>query len=172
MTLTLTKSEMLALWRRVHGLDPLRADCTVEAVDGIDIDAWLEPKMRRWYLRQLDTASPALLPVRELARSCSVAATSSALSPVTLPDGVRRVISVKLQGWKRPVEPLAWVDAAPRLARLASPFCQPGPCEPMAVIRADGALLVAPVKVPAVESLRAIIDPGPETYIIDETLLK
>lgn len=169
--LTLTKNEMLALWRKSHGLDTLRADCSVEAVDGIDIDAWLEPKMRRWYLNLLDTAPAHLVPVGEFGRSSSVTVTASPVGAIVPPAAVRRVLSVKLQGWQRPVVPVSEEEAAGRLGRLASPFFRPGRNEPLAVVRADGTLLVAPVDVPVVESLRCVADPGEDVYQLDETLL-
>lgn len=169
--LTLSKTEMLSIWRREHGFEPLRTDCTVEATDGIDIDAWLEPKMRRWYLRLLDTAPVHLLPVRELSRSVTLSSTSAPLAVVTPPEGVRRVISVRLQGWQRPVQPVAEGEAAAALARTASPYGRPGPCEPLAVVRPDGTLLVGPVDIPVIDSFRAVVDPGPETYTLDESLI-
>ena len=37
---------------------------------------------------------------------------------------------------------------------------------------ADGSIAVAPVDIPVVESLRAIVDPGPDTYILCPSLLE
>ena len=49
MKLTLDQSEMLALWKRRHFIEPLRADCTIERTDGIDIDARCREEMRALY---------------------------------------------------------------------------------------------------------------------------
>lgn len=168
--LTLTESQMLARCRLALGFDTLRDDCTVESTSGINVDAWLRPRLRRWYLDLLDTAPAWLLPVDEAARSVSVVAmTSSPLASITPPPGTRRVLSVKLQGWSVPAVPVSEADAAHRLGRLASPFCRPGARDPLAVIRDDGTLLVAPVDIPKVESLKVI--PTPDGYVLDESLI-
>ena len=49
MKLTLDQTEMLALWKRRHFIEPLRADCTIERTDGIDIDARCREEMRALY---------------------------------------------------------------------------------------------------------------------------
>ena len=61
MIVELTRDDMLRLWRTRAGLEPLRTDCRVEAVDGTDADSVLEPMMRAWYLNLLDTADTRLL---------------------------------------------------------------------------------------------------------------
>ena len=47
MKITLSKAEMLKRRRIAGGLEPLRADCTVERTDGIDIDTVLETEIGR-----------------------------------------------------------------------------------------------------------------------------
>lgn len=54
--ITLTRQEMLAQWKLRRALEPLRADCTAQRNDGIDLDRYLTEEMRSWYLRMLDTA--------------------------------------------------------------------------------------------------------------------
>ena len=42
MKITLTREEMLALWRRMRTVEPLRLDCSVGRTDSVDIDAILD----------------------------------------------------------------------------------------------------------------------------------
>lgn len=167
----MTRSEMLACWRRALAIDPTPAGCTVAMFEGIDTDAVIGHHMRQWYLRLLDTADPALLPVDDIARDTTLAAAADSAT-VILPADVRRVVDIRLQGWARAVAPLARdsPEAVRRLARMASPYARPGAGEPLAV-QLPGRLFVAPVDMPVISSLRVIRDPGPDTYILDESLL-
>ena len=82
MKITLTREEMLALWRRMRTVEPLRLDCSVGRTDSVDIDAILDGEMRLWYLNLLDSADPDLLPVENVADAadCSTAAPSSVMT--------------------------------------------------------------------------------------------
>lgn len=40
MKLRLSTDEMLSQWRMRRALEPLRSDCTIERIDGIDIDTF------------------------------------------------------------------------------------------------------------------------------------
>ncbi len=166
-----SETEIITLWRRVLGFDPTRTDCTVEAVDGIGIDEWIRPRIRQWYLNLLDTAPARLLPVNEFGRAAGITVMGHSIALITTPDSARRVISLKLQGWSRAIVPVAESLASDQLARLASPYGKPGNGNPLAVIRADGSILAAPVDIPVVESLRAVADTSPGTYTFDESLI-
>lgn len=165
-----TSTEMLALWRRALGLEIARTDCTVEVFEGIDLNADILSRMRRWYLSLLDTAPPELLPVADFAQTATITPRSDGGCDIALPAKARRILAVKLSGWKNQAVPLSLTDALPRLVRMASPFAGPGPCQPLAILEA-GSLRVYPAA-DKIELLLAVSDPGPEAYILDETLLK
>ncbi len=164
---------MLEIWRQRLGLCTTRTDASIAEWDGIDTDAMLLARMRPWYLHLLDTAPPALLPVSEAARQCTLSQSGSSHHLILPPSDCRRVLSVKMQGWQRSVQPVGhdMPEGAALLRRLASPYARPGTGCPTAVLMADGRIAVAPVDIPVVESLRAILDSGPETYTLCPSLL-
>lgn len=169
--ITLSSSEMLALWRRHLGLSPSRRDCSVEIVEGIDVDDIIAQRIRSWYLDLLDNAPPCLLPTRDY--SPDVRMTLSLDSPwgeIALPPQARRPLSVCLKGWVTDAPVLSPAQAAPRIARMASPFGMPGPCEPLAIRGPDGIVRVTPLAGP-VSSLIAVDDPSPDAYTLDPSLL-
>ena len=173
MTLTLTKSEMLALWKRRHFLEPLRADCTVERSDGIDIDTIACVEMRLWYLRQLTEAPAEMLAPKDIAMTAKVRRSAHGTALITLPQEVVRVVAVKLAGWERPARMVHADDPAIRTGNV---FARPGVAEPLATMLPDGTLeLFSPVSeatLPAVDLLMVITDLGPESYVMNELLIE
>lgn len=165
MKITLTREEMLALWRRMRTVEPLRLDCSVGRTDSVDIDAILDGEMRLWYLNMLDSADPDLLPVENVADAadCSTAAPSSVMT-VRLPEQVRRVVSVRFSQWESPIAP----DADPEQVRrcAANPLWH----RPLAGAISRHTLTVCQPG-GSLEEIMAVTDPGPETYIFDESLL-
>ena len=163
---------MLKLWRKAAGLEPSRVDCTMERVDGIDADAVIEPRMRAWYLRLLDTAPPGLLPAQDASRSihiddCQWHAGAAGL----LPDAVRRLLEVHLTGWKCHAVPCT-PEEQPRRHRLAlNPYSAPGPAHPLCTV-AGRRIHVLPFE-PGdfLDYALAVVDPGPELYTLDDSLL-
>ncbi|MDO4319692.1 MAG: hypothetical protein Q4C34_03880 [Bacteroidales bacterium] len=164
-----TKSQMLSLWRNALGIDTLRSDMTLSRVDGIDIDAYIGRRMRLWYLGLLDTAPLDRLTLTDIAAGVTAVA-DGCCARIDLPDGCRRVASVALAGWQRAVGPVGGDEARRVMARAASPYTLPGICEP-AVVACGRSLLCMPATTPTVASLMAVIDPGPESYVLDESLL-
>ncbi|MEZ3525578.1 MAG: hypothetical protein K1V77_08475 [Muribaculaceae bacterium] len=166
MLLTLTHSEMLKLWRTRAGLEPRRTDCTVERVEGIDADTIIEPRMRAWYLHLLDTAPAELLPVDDAAASISLAGGCG-----TLPPHVRRLLALRLSSWSTTAIP-ASAEHAARIAALArNPYSAPGTSQPACTVAARR-ISVAPWHTgDIVVMATAVSDPGPDTYILDESLL-
>lgn len=151
MLRTLTHDEMLKLWRTAAGLEPRRSDCRVERVEGLDADAVIEPRMRSWYLRLLDTAPPHLLPVA---------------------DGVRRLLSLRLTGWMRPAGPADEAEASRRAALALNPYLRPGPHSPLCITHGRR-LTAAPFEDgDIVAEAMAVTDPGSALYILDESLLE
>ena len=151
--ITLSHSEMLARWRRALGLSTLRTDCSIEAVEGIDIDAVITDKMRKWYLDLLDSADPALLPVERITADFGRA---------------RRILEVKFSGWKRAAVPLTSSEAIPFLSRRSNARRCPTPEHPVAVLTPKG---IHPYPEGNLEYIVGVIDPGPDVYILDESLL-
>lgn len=172
MLRTLTHDEMLKLWRTAAGLEPLRSDCRVERVEGLDADAVIEPRMRSWYLRLLDTAPPQLLPVADVADRLTLTPDPAApRAAATLPDGVRRLLSLRLTGWMRPAGPADEDEASRRAALALNPYLRPGPHSPLCITRGRR-LTAAPFEDgDIVAEAMAVTDPGPELYILDESLL-
>lgn len=161
MIKTYSHQEMLKIWRRNIGLEPLRADCTIEAYEGIEINDIIGRRMRKWYLELLDTAPAHLLPLEDVGAQSSVAG-----RVVSLPANARRPLSVKLKGWPRAA--LIAVEARP--ARISPNYGDISGRRWPTARRAGGVLEVSPEGT-AVESLVAVVDPGPDTYILDESLL-
>ena len=166
---TLSQSEMLALWRRNLGLEPRRTDCSITAYEGIDIDDIILRQMRRWYLNLLDTLDPHLIPTADVAARAAISPRQGGGCEVKPPVGVRRPLTVKLRGWQFHAPVLRNVSPE-RLGSFRSPFLKPGPRTPLAVLSPDGTILAFPAG-DVIEELRAVIDPGPDTYTLDESLL-
>lgn len=162
---------MLALWRRRLGYDDLRRECNIEFFEGHDVDGTIADNMRRWYLHMLDTAPPALVPTRWLAPA-AIKAAGTSLVRMAIPESARRVLAVESPRWSRPAEPLMADAARVALARLASPFCIPDSAQPLVAVEPDGrAVLAAPLDPSDAVTVLVVTDPGPESYIIDESLL-
>lgn len=163
-----TSDEMLAAWRRALGLETTRTDCTVTAFEGIDVDSLIRQKMRRWYVGLLDRAPLHLVPV-ECYVDVQMSAGRDGWGTVSLPAGARRPLEVMLTEWHNPARVLAPEEAAPAVARMASPYGLPGTARPLAVL-GSGCIRVYPAK-GKVERLIAVADPGPDAYVLDESLM-
>lgn len=161
---------MLDIWMHRLGLSSALPECSVVRVEGIDLEPEIRRRMRLWYLQLLDTAPAHLLPVDESSRSSVTVTAEGLFHRVGLPANTRRVLSVKAQGWLKAVEPVSSQQAIDTLRRMPSPYARPGVNSPLAIM-ADGALYITPVKLPSLDVLRLILDPGPDTYVLDESLL-
>ena len=161
---------MLAVWRRELGFDTRRADCSVSSYEGIDVDDLIMRRMRRWYLDVLDNARPGLVPTADVASQTSVSNDGAGWAVVRFPPSVRRPLSIRLKGWENTAPVMTPHQASAALQRMASPFGKPGACNPLAIIRPDGTVKAYPYG-SAAESAIAVTDPGPDTYILDESLL-
>lgn len=173
MRVTKTKDEMLAYVRLMQGLEPLRADCSVEYTDGIDVNAVLEQKIRARYLDLLRTAPRALLAEDDLADECSSL-------PVYPPGGTRvvlpavcvRVFDICMAGWRKavPVQDPELKDIIVR--RQKNPFTAATAESPVAVMNGDDphSVLVFPGG-EAVTTLSCVADYGPARYAFDDAAL-
>ena len=72
MKMSLTKDEMLVLWRNLRMAEPLRLDCAVARTDGTDQTAALEAEMRAWYLNLLSEGDARLIVAVDVDRKCLV----------------------------------------------------------------------------------------------------
>lgn len=167
--MTYTQEEMLAIWRTRLGFDELRTDCTVERYDGLDVNAGILAAMRAWYLNLLSTAPAQLLPVRQFSPATSAA--GSSLLRLVPPPECRRVLEVSSPRWACPAEPQSRRDVAGLLAGLSSPYAEAAPGLPVAAVCGDGSLLAAPLDEDSAVTLTGVADPGPDTYILDPSLL-
>lgn len=166
-----TSAQMLALWRRRLGYDAVRTDCTVEAVDGHDVDTLIATAMRAWYLRQLDEA-PASLVNTARAIPASVSSLGAGVMQAVLPAACRRVIAVTAARWNLPARLVdaRSPEATALMSRIRSPYAMPGDSSPLAVIAPDR-LYLLPLDEGDAFVIDAVIDPGDQSYIIDESLL-
>lgn len=172
MLVELTHAEMLGLWRRRAGLEPLRADCRVETVEGVDADAAIEPRMRGWYLHLLDTADAALLPREDVAAETALdKCEEHGAAAGELPVRARRLLEVRLTGWKCPAEPCGEAEWRRRRALWRNPYCAPGPATPVCAVQGRR-VHVAPCEDGDVAvEVHAVVDPGAGKYVLDEALL-
>lgn len=171
MKLTLDQSEMLALWKRRHFIEPLRDDCAIERTDGIDLDARLREQMRAWYLDLLRHGPVEALAPTEIARDCRAVVSPDGTVDLVLPPGVERVLGVQLSGWSRPATVIT--DPAHPAVRLQeNPFSRGGTEAPVALwLPGSETVRLASPAVAAgtpVASVLAAVDAGPDLYSFDE----
>ncbi len=170
MIVNLNLNQILEYRRIAAGLRFLRTDCTVERVDGIDVDSTAAASLRLRYLQLLDTAPAHLLPTADIASQIAVSAYGTAY----LPASCRRLLNIRLSHWRLPAFPVSRADfnLSPRRRRVLNRYCAPGPVEPLAVTEPDGSLSLWPFS-PSGSVVRAIavIDPGENSFSLDESLL-
>ncbi|MBD5251496.1 MAG: hypothetical protein HDR97_01695 [Bacteroides sp.] len=99
MELRLDEAQMLELWRQRQGILPLRDDIEVVRTDGLDFSGRLKAEMDGWYLNLLATAPEELL-VAEDCRDVQVNRNGGVMT-VSLPEGVMRIVGVRLSCWGR-----------------------------------------------------------------------
>ncbi len=157
MLKTYTHTEMLSIWREKLGFDISRNDCTIEQFELLDVNSIIARRMRLWYLGLLDSASPALLPLKSI--SPTVRLHESYVS-ISLPDNCRRITMVSVGGWLADIK----TDDA-YIPRIASDYMNPH-----AVI-VGKTLLVGLCYSSETLKIEAILDPGENSYILDEFLL-
>lgn len=174
MKLQLTKTEMLALWKRRHFLESLRADCRVIRSDSVDIDTRCVEDMRAWYLNLLRTAPREYLSAENITRDCIGVPSPQGYLEIVLPQNVIRVLTVRMPGWEQEAE--ITTDLSSTAARLqANRYSQGGVAQPVAlhlpameVLRVYSPLLQSGTQLDFVE---AVTDPGPESYVFDESAI-
>lgn len=163
MIRTLTREQMLNIWRVKRAVEPSGLNCSITRTDALDINSQLEREMRAWYMALLDEANPAMVPLTNVRDATTVLPSSDASSLLTLrlPEGTRRPLFVRFE---QPDHLIAINYGT--LPSLSNPFDiapQAGWLTPREVVvrGAKGALL----------SLLATVDPGPSSYQLDDRAL-
>lgn len=165
---------MLAQWRLRRLGEPLHVDAEVARQDGMDYDAILATEMDAWYARLIDTADADLLAPVEVADEVELTPEGCCGAwRVRLPDGVRRVVRVRLDCWLRDAGIVTDLDS-PLARRQLSPYTCGGVARPVAVVvGADLLLYSVPAEVvPRLVSLRVVHAPDSQTYSMDPLALQ
>lgn len=163
MTSTLTKSEMLSLWKRIRAVEPLRLDCTALRTDGPDVDAILTDEMRAWYLDMLDHGPESALVPCDVTKTATIETLSEGRTLISAPQGCRRILSVWFSDWDYPVK----VTPLPENQGPRNPYCRRphafslGP-DRVAVTGARGTL----------KELKCALDISDQVYIFDDSAIK
>lgn len=176
--MTLTHTQMLALWRRAAGMEESRSDCSIEQFEGLDLDAALATAMRQWYLRLLDTADLRHLVITDISSRLSLTRTAPGVWQAQLPVDVRRVLTVETASALCPLSVIDGASDKPEhqrsLALQANPFSRAGSLCPLASLTADVLTIYCMPDSETPPSLRrvaAVIDPGDEIYEFNESAL-
>ncbi len=169
MKLSLTRAQMLERRRLAGGLEPLRSDCSIEYTDGIDVDRLLEQDLRARYVWMLDHADLSCLAV-EAVTGVKESIAPSGGTRLRLPAACRRALVVEIEGWERSAKvlPAAMFDKI--LSWQDNTFRAATARRPIAVSGSDGDIFAWPGG--QLITLKGIVDPGPEKYILDESGLK
>ncbi len=169
MKLRLSTDEMLSQWRMRRALEPLRSDCTIERIDGIDIDTFLKMEMRDWYLNLLDTAPAHLLMLTDITSNVSVSRNNDQSAIITLPQGCRRVIQLSIDCCDNPVEIVA-ADSPLAMCQL-NPFSRSGSIAPVAIVHHDRVIIYAGSNNFNISHMLCIMEPDDGFYELDEAAL-
>lgn len=177
MKITKTRAQMLDYVRTALLLNPERSDGAIEYTDGLDIDSAIINATRARYLNLLDNGSREQLAPEDVSDDVSVGATLPGGGVrLILPPSTRRVFDVALDGWLYPVE----IQPADRLrcivAEQFNPFTRATVEQPVAVIdtASTAGRLTSILCWPAatqINMLTAVVDPGENKYILDESAL-
>lgn len=170
--LTLSARQLLQLYRKTFALDPSEPLCSIEQFYGIDIDDLISQRLRQWYVDLLHSRVEGLRPVVSSADSLvSVSTVSdSGEAILSLRDTVVSLRSVRLSGWTASAD--ISQDSPTRQALAANPYSRPGVHSPVAWIGADGLIRAAPASPGSlIVEARAVVDPGPDTYILPSDAL-
>ena len=172
MILTLTSQQMLQTWRLCAGLESLASDCSVERFDGVDLDSRLKELMRQWYLSMLDEGDPAMVGTPTDARPLVSSTNDGYTASISCQSSVRRLTRIRLSEWQREAAVVDREAVADLLPLQSNPFARAGVCDPIAWREPDGSVKAIPSSAASrIVSASAIIDPGDDTYRLDERAL-
>ena len=169
MKLRLSTDEMLSQWRMRRALEPLRSDCTVERIDGIDLDSFLKMEMRDWYLNLLDTAPLHLLTLTDIASKVSLSKNDDLSATIRLPQGCRRVIELTLDCSPVPIK--ITPPDTPLAICQQNPFSQSGAVSPIAIHNNNSLIIHAGSDNFNIVQLLCVMEPDDGFYELDEAAL-
>ena len=169
MKLRLSTDEMLSQWRMRRALEPLRSDCTVERIDGIDLDSFLKMEMRDWYLNLLDTAPLHLLTLTDIASKVSLSKNKDLSATIHLPQGCRRVIELTLDCSPVPIK--ITPPDTPLAICQQNPFSQSGAVSPIAIHSNNSLIIQAGSDNFNIAQLLCVMEPDEGLYELDEAAL-
>lgn len=170
---------LLELYAGLRHHETGRDDCQVTLLPapgtGASLRRLLIDEMHAWYLRMLDSAPVHLLPVLDYSGQCVAARSPQGAVRLTLPATVRRVVSLRIDGWERDAQ-LITDPSSPLALRQANPYACGSTAHPVAVAQEDGRTWMlypspagsAPVEV---SRLMAVPEPEPDLYRLDRALL-
>ena len=127
----LSTAEMLSLWRLRRQLEPLRSDCVVSRIDGIDTTELLQQEIDDWYESLLDTAPIEMLVVTDITQQVALNINNDGMATVILPEQCRRVVEVMVKEWEQPAT-LTSPDSALAI-RQTNTFSRAGKSHPVAI---------------------------------------
>lgn len=88
-----------------------------------------------------------------------------------LPERARRLLELRLTGWLNPARPCLPPEERLRGLLARNPYCAPGAVHPVCCV-AGRRLHVAPFEAgDIVDVAIAVVDEGPDSYTLDESLL-
>lgn len=170
MIVTLTRRQMIDRWMLMRGFGPMRTDASVVRSDGLDLEAMFEAEARAWYLHVLDTAPPHLVGAVDISDRVTLTVEDDSMACIALPDDCRRVVGLRLEGWRNDALIVA-PDSAEAL-RQDNELTRGGICRPVAVLEAGRRLSTRslPPGPKRIASLVAVTDSGSDVYRFDESL--
>ncbi|MDO5394447.1 MAG: hypothetical protein Q4F07_00625 [Bacteroidales bacterium] len=170
----LTSEQMLGHWRRYRRLDPERADCSIELFDGINTDIRLAMEMRSWYLELLDNGDLRHLVLTDIAPRLKLTSVYSGVWQCRLPADVRRVAGISLAGAASEIVPVCG-DPGNRFKTLCTNrYSRPDTAFPAAHISDSGLMTLycaGTASAPVPEAVMAVVDPGDEEYVFNDSAL-
>ncbi len=170
MLLNLSTEEMLGVWKLKRYFEPLRSDCELSRTDGVDLDRLQIMEMREWYLNLLDNGDLSLMEVSEMARDVALKHQDDGSATITLPAECRRVVEVKLEGWRQTA--IIVGPDSPIASLQRSPYSRGGSEEPVAVAHQGYLHLYTPVSTASrIVSLKCVLEPADGFYRLDERAL-
>lgn len=183
MKITLTQAQMLSLWRRAQGLEPMAAAVSLEQWDSIDTEAQLALRMRQWYLRLLDTGDETLVATSDISSEITMRRVGVGVYAAVLPASCRRLLRLSITddcGTSMVIPEIGALSeaAATRYRRRrANPWGAPAFVPIRARVCGHNLIVTCGPgpegadTLPIVSEAVAVIDPGDETYILDEAAL-
>ncbi|MBO5780075.1 MAG: hypothetical protein J6R27_03095 [Muribaculaceae bacterium] len=169
---TLNLEEMTSIWRlRLHLLPQSTNSAIISSASGINIDELIHCRIDDWYFNLIDNGPTAWLPVVDISAKIMAKVNDDHSVTVTLPDNCRRVVSVKMIGWKRNASIITDLDS-PEAIIQSSDYVKGGAYQPVALLQGKSMMLYSAVgENPRIENLLCVLEPQPGTYILDRAAL-